>query len=167
MSPASPAQAMSRPRSAAILCVTVLSAASGVLAACSGSSTPAATTEAPPATSGTGVPALMAGPSSRYQSIEVTAGSRRAPVAGSLADGLVPLLIARDFGPQPSLTQYGLDHPSATLTFAATTATVTVFIGLANFDASGFYAMRSDRPNVYLVLAGPIRPVLALVGVHA
>ena len=156
-----------RPGAATVVAsAAVLASAALLLAACGGgTSTPATTTEAPPATSAAGVAALTAGPPSRYRTIEVAAGSRRAAVPASLADGLAPLLIARDFGPQASLADYGLDHPSAIVTYESAAGAFTVSVGQPNFDRSGFYAMRSDHPSVYLVLAGPVKPVLALVGI--
>ena len=144
---------------------TRLASATILLSACGGSSTPATTTEAPPATSATGAAALTAGPPSRYRTIEVAAGGRRATVPASLADGLAPLLMARDFGPQASLADYGLAQPAATLTYESAAGTLTVSVGQPNFDRSGYYARRGDRPNVYLVLSGPVKPVLSLVGV--
>ena len=111
------------------------------------------------------MPALTAGPPERYRAIEVQAGARRATVPAAQAGRIAPLLIARDFGPPSSLAEYGLDHPSAAVSFATATGTITISIGQPNFDGTGFYAKRDDRLDVYLVLAGPIRPVLALVGV--
>ena len=138
------------------------------LAACSGSraAPPPTTTAAPPATSSDGVPSLIAGPPARYARIEVLAGSKRVTVPPALAPGVAPLLIARDFGAPAPLADYGLDHPSATIVFATDGAPIDIAIGGANFDRTGLYAQRAGLPDVYLVLAGPVRPVLALVGVQ-
>jgi hypothetical protein len=146
------------PVAAAAIVSAVVTAAAG---ACS-ASRPATTT-----TSAVGTPAVVAGPPSRYDQIQVSAGARQAPVPNALQGQLAPLLIARNFGPQTALGDYGLDHPEAQLSYrSGATVVATVYIGAANFDRHGFYAKREADPDVYLLLADAIRPVLALVGIR-
>jgi NADPH:quinone reductase-like Zn-dependent oxidoreductase len=81
--------------------------------------------------------------------------------------GLAPLLVARGVDRPGPLSDYGLDAPLATLTYQlAPAAPVIVTVGGANFDRSLFYVQRGGDAKVYLVLAGAIRPVLALVGIQ-
>jgi hypothetical protein len=154
----------------ATLWTTVIALTTLSLVGCSNQSTSSGSTTTPPvtppATSDQGVAALVAGPPSLYQRIEVSAGVQHAVVPANLVTQLAPLLIARDLGPAASLAEFGLDRVTATLTYIPVTATAPTVISIGNpdFDHHGFYATRSGNPRVYLVLSDGVRPALALVG---
>lgn len=135
-----------------------------LLTAC-GSGTHSPPTSPPPATAPSGEPSLTIGPPSAYTRITIAASGREADVPSSLRSGLAPLLMARDFGPQP-LAQYGLDHPQASIEYqSGGRVSATVRIGATDFDRRGFYALLDGDRRVFLVLSDPVRPVLALVGI--
>jgi hypothetical protein len=97
----------------------------------------------------------------------VSAGGRTAEVPLGLQKALAPLLAARTFPAPPVLADYGLAHPQATIAYqpVGQAAPLVVAIGATNFDRTGLYAQRLGDARVYLVLAGAVRPALALVGV--
>lgn len=148
-----------------------MAAAAIAVGACNAARTPGApsgpvTSPVAPTTSRPGVPALVAGPPSRFTRVTITAAARHAAVPGPLLTALAPLLIARDFGQSKDLASFGLDRPQATLHYeAANGAVVDVQIGAPDFDRHGVYAMRDGDLRVYMVLADAVRPVLALVGI--
>jgi hypothetical protein len=110
------------------------------------------------------VPEVVSGKA--WTGVTVTNGSASADVPAGDRDNLVPLLATRLLDRPASLSEYGLDHPQAALTYKANSgATADVDVGQANFDRHFVYVQRRGRPGVYLVPADTLRPVLALVGI--
>ena len=53
--------------------------------------------------------------------------------------------------------QYGLDHPSRTVTCrTASGSSFTLTIGSERFDGGGYYAQKSGDPNVYVISSVPV-----------
>ena len=78
----------------------------------------------------------------------------------------MPLLASRVLTRPAPLSEYGLDHPAATITYTSPTGTTAeVDVGQPNFDRHFIYVQRRGRPDVYLAPADALRPALALVGV--
>jgi hypothetical protein len=100
--------------------------------------------------------------------VSAAAGPRRASVTPELRRGLDPLVTARVIDVPGSLADYGLDRPVAALTyFQSGRVAAVVTVGGTNFDRTGYYVQRPGDPRVFLVLAGAVGPVLALVGAAA
>ena len=96
--------------------------------------------------------------------LSTSAASADVPV--SARKDLTPLLATRVFDHPAPLSEYGLDHPQATLTYKNPAgATVLVDIGQPNFDRHFLYMQRRGDPAVYLVAADSLRPLLAMVGI--
>jgi len=109
---------------------------------------------------------VVDGPATRWSSIVISAGGRAVQLSGALRDGVAPLVAARVIAPPPPDADTGLDHPLAVLRYAVAGQTaVAVDIGGPNFDSHGYYVRREGSPTVYLVLADPVRRLLAAVGV--
>jgi len=112
------------------------------------------------------VPEVVSGSPSSWPTITVTTPSASAAVPSDNRDSVAPLLGTRQLDRPAPLSEYGLDHPQATLTYAgADGAAAKVQIGQLNFDRHFVYVQRRGQPAVYLVPAGTLRPVLALVGI--
>lgn len=113
------------------------------------------------------VPEVVAGGASTWQGLKVIAGTTSAEVPTDSRAKLTPLLASREFDRPLPLSEYGLDHPQAALTYTGRAgATATVDVGQANFDRHFLYVQRRGRPIVYLVPADTLRPVLALAGIE-
>ena len=79
---------------------------------------------------------------------------------------LTPLLATRLLDRPAPLSEYGLDHPQAAVSYRGPAGqTVDVDVGQLNFDRHFVYVQRRGQPGVYLVPADTLRPVLALVGI--
>lgn len=53
--------------------------------------------------------------------------------------------------------QYGLDHPSRTVTCrTASGSSFTLTVGSERFDGGGYYAQKSGDPNVYVISSVPV-----------
>jgi hypothetical protein len=125
------------------------------IGACSGSSRSGSDAKVPEVVSG-----------SNWPGISVATATASANVATTARKDLAPLLATRVFDRPAPLTEYGLDHPQATLTYrGAAGRTIDVDIGQLNFDRHFVYAQRRGQASVYLVPADTLRPVLALVGI--
>jgi Domain of unknown function (DUF4340) len=134
---------------------TAIVAAALALASCHHAARPA---PAPPA-------AVVRG---AFDAIAVTAlaSHRSVPVPSDLRAGLDPLLIARTVDHPGPLSDYGLDAPVASVSYQlAPAAPITVNVGGTNFDRTLVYVQRAGDPRIYAVLAGVMRPALALVGI--
>jgi hypothetical protein len=147
------------PWSAAFALALALAFALGLgLAACGsgGGGTSAATTVPPN---------VVPEPASAWTSITVTAaGGRNAHVPASMFAKASPLLTGRLFDSPEPLSSYGLDSPSATITYTGTGGhTRTVVVGRQNFDGHGYYVQRKGDPRVFLVPADQLDPLLRLV----
>ena len=126
-----------------------------LLAACGGSSGSGSTDKLPEVVSG-----------SAWSGVTVTNGTTSADVPPGARRNLIPLLATRLLDRPGPLSEYGLDHPQAALTYKASSgAAADVDLGQPNFDRHFVYARRRGRPGVYLVPADTLRPVLALVGI--
>ncbi len=91
-------------------------------------------------------------------------GHARVP-AGQLA-GIAPLRSDRALTDPEPPSSYGLDRPWATLDYVvAGGPTITIDLGSSDFDHHFVYAVRAGDPRIFLLPSGPLRPVLALVGV--
>lgn len=113
------------------------------------------------------VPVVVPGASSSWTTVTVRTPGSSADVPGDLRSKLTPLLATRLLDRPAPLSEYGLDHPQATLTYTSPTgSTADVDIGQPNFDRHFVYAQRRGRPGVYLLPADNLRPVLALVGIE-
>jgi hypothetical protein len=127
------------------------------LAACGGGSSTSGSADT--------VPEVVSG--SSWVGVRVMGGTGSADVPPDARKKLTPLLATRVFSRPAPLSEYGLDHPQAALTFTAGSgATADVDIGQPNFDRHFLYVQRRGRPSVYLVAADALRPVLALVGIE-
>jgi len=116
-------------------------------------------------TSADKVPAVVSG--SSWTSVRVSNGTTSADVPPAARKNLAPFLVSRVLAPPPApLSEYGLHHPQATLTYTSRAgSTADVDIDQPNFDRHFVYVQRRGRPAVYLAPADALRPVLALVGV--
>jgi hypothetical protein len=111
------------------------------------------------------VPEVVSG--SSWADVTVSNGTASADVRADARANLTPLLATRALDRPAPLTEYGLDHPQATLTYKGRDgSTVDVAIGQPNFDRHFVYLQRRGQPAVYLVPADTLRPVLALVGIE-
>lgn len=127
-----------------------------MLGACGGSSRSGSADKVPEVVSG-----------SAWTGVTVTNGTRSAEVPADARQNLVPLLATRLLDRPAPLSEYGLDHPQAALTYKSSSGgTADVDVGQPNFDRHFVYAQRRGRPGVYLVAADTLRPVLALVGIE-
>jgi hypothetical protein len=112
------------------------------------------------------VPEVVSGGTSTWADVTVSTPIASADVPANSRKDLTPLLATRVFDHPASLSEYGLDHPQATLTYKGRTGgTVEVDIGQPNFDRHFLYMQRRGAPAVYLVPADSLRPVLAMVGI--
>jgi len=126
-----------------------------VFAACGGGSTSGSADKAPQVV-----------PGSSWAGVRVSTGTASADVPPDARKTLTPLLASRVLSRAAPLSEYGLDHPQATLTYTSGTgATTDVDLGQPNFDRHFLYAQRRGQPDVYLLPADTLRPVLALVGI--
>jgi len=125
------------------------------LGACGGSS---------PSKPATKVPEVVSG--SNWPGISVTTASASAEVPVNARQDLTPLLATRVFDRPAPLSEYGLDHPQATLSYRGPAGqTQDVDVGQLNFDRHFVYVQRRGQPAVYLVPADTLRPALGLVGI--
>jgi len=105
-------------------------------------------------------------PGSNWRGLSVTTATASAEVPVDARRGLAPLLATRVFDHPAPLSEYGLDHPQATLSYRGPAGqTQDVALGQPNFDRHFLYVQRRGQPAVYLVPADTLRPVLALVGI--
>ena len=112
------------------------------------------------------VPVVVSGGPTTWAALTVHTPAASADVPDALRAKLIPLLATRLFDRPAPLSEYGLDHPQATLSYASPTgSTADVDIGQPNFDRHFVYAQRRGRPGVYLLPADSLRPVLALVNI--
>jgi len=106
-------------------------------------------------------------PGSSWVDVTVSSATASADVPPDARKNLTPLLATRLLTRPASLSEYGLDHPQATLSYRSRAGTTTdVDIGQPNFDRHFLYVQRRGQPGVYLVAADALRPVLALVGIE-
>lgn len=102
---------------------------------------------------------------SAWSSIRVrsSADGREAEVPAALRPRASPLLTGRLLSAPEPLSSYGLDSPSATVTYRGAERTRTVLVGDPTFDGLGYYVQRLGDPRVFLVPADQLDPLLALV----
>lgn len=114
----------------------------------------------------TQVETVVAGPASRWASIDVGRAARGLTVVpAELRRPLAPMLATRRFA--TAVAAYGLDHPVATITYRATTgAPVLVDVGASSFDRRFVYVERRGEPGAFFVPWATLQPVLALVDVQ-
>jgi len=112
-------------------------------------------------------PPVVAGAPASYVSITIsTIDGTPVPIPPDQRTSVAPLLAARTFTQPADLSVYGLDRPTARLTYTdAAGASTVVSLGGTTFDAHGIYAQQQGSSVVSVVLADEIRPVLALVSV--
>ena len=111
------------------------------------------------------VPEVVSG--SAWADVTISSATASAEVPPDARKNLTPLLASRLLMRPPPLSEYGLDHPQATLSYkSGAGATTDVDIGQVNFDRHFLYVQRRGQPGVYLVAADALRPVLALVGIE-
>ncbi len=128
-----------------------------ILAACGGGSSKSATS----------VPTVVAGSESTWSQLTVSAGTASADVPPDARAKLTPLRASRVFDRPLPLSEYGLDHPQAALTYKGPNgSTASVDIGQSNFDRHFVYAQRRGQAPVYLLPSDTLRGVLALVGIE-
>jgi hypothetical protein len=112
---------------------------------------------------------VIASPASAFTRITVTARHTAvsAVVPAALLSLAAPLLAAKTIPPADlePLSEYGLDDPVATITYAAPGSSIVLSVGGPDFDAHGFYVDRPGDRDVYLVLSANVRPLLMLVGI--
>jgi hypothetical protein len=127
------------------------------LAACGGGGSSSSETK---------VPEVVSGGPSMWEAVTVSTPTASADVPAGARKNLTPLLASRVFDRPAALSEYGLDHPQAQLTYRGPKGmTADVDVGQANFDRHFVYVPRRGRPGVYLVPADSLRPVLAMVGI--
>lgn len=92
---------------------------------------------------------------------ETKTGTHRNLTAAQVANAL-PLLVRRVFDAPEAMANYGLDHPSYILEFAAgpTGKTVTLRVGSPVFDNTARYVLRDGDGRVWLVLTSSLAPFL-------
>ena len=113
------------------------------------------------------VPVVVSGQASTWTAVTISAEGHTVDVPSDARGDLTPLLATRALGRPAPLSEYGLDHPQATLSYRSRAGTTTdVDIGQPNFDRHFLYVQRRGQPGVYLVAADALRPVLALVGIE-
>jgi hypothetical protein len=112
-------------------------------------------------------PPVVAGPPGSYVSITISAtGGTPVPIPPDQRTRVAPLLAARTFTQPGDLSVYGLDRPTARLTYTdAAGASTVVALGGTTFDAHGVYAQQQGSSVVSVVLADNLRSVLSLVAV--
>jgi len=126
-----------------------------VFGACGGSSHSGSSAKVPEVVSG-----------SNWPGISVTAAGPPAEVPVDARQNLAPLLATRLLDRPAPLSEYGLDHPQARLSYRGPAGQVAdVDVGQLNFDRHFVYVQRRGQPGVYLVPADTLRPVLSLVGI--
>ena len=110
---------------------------------------------------------VVAGPPASYVSITISGSDGTpVPVPPDRRTSVAPLLAARTFTQPGDLSVYGLDRPTARLTYIdATGASTVVSLGGTTFDAHGVYAQQQGSSVVSVVLADDVRSVLSLVAV--
>ena len=103
---------------------------------------------------------------SAWSSITVrsNADGREAEVPAELRRRASPLLTGRLLAAPEPLSSYGLDAPSATVTYRGAERTRTILVGDTTFDGLAYYVQRQGDPRVFLVPADQLGPLLALVG---
>ena len=126
-----------------------------VFAACGGGSTSGSADKAPQVV-----------PGSSWAGVRVSTGTASADVPPDARKTLTPLLASRVLTRAAPLSEYGLDHPQAAVSYRGPAGqTVDVDVGQLNFDRHFVYVQRRGQPGVYLVPADTLRSVLALVGI--
>ena len=140
--------------------LAVLAAAALVLGACSsGGGT----------TTNHDVPVVVPGPASAWSAVTVNGAGQSKDMPADAKDTLAPLRAARALEQPGALSEYGLDHPRATLTYRPASSgapEAEVDVGNANFDRHFVYVQRRGSPSVYLVPADILRAALAMVGIE-
>ncbi len=139
-------------RTAALVVAVVLA-----LAACSSGATP------PSDSSFTSViPPDLVPPAAADAVVTVTTpGVAPVTVPPDVVRRVVPFLVRRVFDPTEPLADYGLDRPSATITFAmADRTTITLVVGGRDLDQTAYYVQRVGDTEVWLVLTDSLQPLL-------
>ena len=113
------------------------------------------------------VVALVAEGPAGLSEVDLSVAGQVTRVPSDRLASIAPLLSDRALTNPEGLSSYGLDQPRATLHYhVAGGATVDVELGQPDFDRHFIYARRDGDGRVFLLPAGPLRPLLALVGIQ-
>ncbi|MEY2571697.1 MAG: hypothetical protein QOE63_2047 [Acidimicrobiaceae bacterium] len=88
-------------------------------------------------------------------------GGQPVAVPAAVLTRVVPFLVRRVFDAPEALSEYGLDAPIASVTFADSMDPITLTIGAQVFDQTAYYVQRVGDGRVWLVLTESIAPLLA------
>jgi hypothetical protein len=113
------------------------------------------------------VVALVAEGPANLSEVDLSAPGQLTRVPSDRLGSIAPLLSDRALTNPEGLSSYGLDQPRATLHYhVAGGPTVDIELGQPDFDRHFIYAQRAGDGRVFLLPAGPLRPLLALVGIQ-